>query len=734
MCLVGGQGKDCLPPALVCQDAREGMAGMADVAVQSTTVVDPRYLPSGDEAGTAPGDRRFRPDVEGLRAVAVLLVVLFHAGVPGLSGGFVGVDVFFVISGFVITGVLLRERTSDHRTSLLAFYGRRCRRIIPAATLVIIATTVAGYAVLGAVGGDQTAVDGRWAAVFLANFHFASIGTNYLTATQPPSPLQNFWSLAVEEQFYVVYPTLFLLVAWVPFRLAFRTRLAIGLTVVIVVSLATSVIQTSTASTVAYFSPFTRAWELALGALIAVATPWLLNIDHRRAAVMTWVGFGAIAVAAVRFNADTAYPGWRVALPVVGAGLVIAGGTAAPAKGSEALLRIAPFQYLGRLSYSLYLWHWPVLILAAEAAGKSTLPLPEAMGLLLVALLAAVLTYRFVENPIRHLKFVVRHRWASVVLGIGLIAITLSVLTVQLKVHARNNVVAAGPGSSVSSASIDQVEQLVASSVHIRSIPSDFVPASWGGPPPSAGCLLSAGQTTASSCVFGDPHGSHTMVLYGDSHAAMWFQTLDDIATRAHWRLIILSKGSCSADMLHFVNPPGWGTPGGEWQACDQWHHYALKRINQIDPNILIVTQEPNLGPHDANTQPQWQGGLEAVFKAITAPHVRFAVLGNIPLSPKDGTRCVAQNSNDVRVCAGSSPDEYTAWNNAEKAAAAALSVNYTPVNYIRTISWFCSGNICPAVIGRYDVYIDLYHVSSSYANYLEGVLAQALGFPKPHR
>ena len=172
-----------------------------------------RPLAAGDEAGTTPEDRPFRPDVEGLRAVAVLLVVLFHSGVSWVSGGYVGVDVFFVISGFVITGVLLRERASSGRTSIFAFYGRRCRRIIPAATLVIIATVVLAYWFLGVAGGSSTATDGRWAAVFLANFHFIAIGTNYFSSQQPPSPLQNFWSLAVEEQFYVVYPTLFLVVA-----------------------------------------------------------------------------------------------------------------------------------------------------------------------------------------------------------------------------------------------------------------------------------------------------------------------------------------------------------------------------------------------------------------------------------------------------------------------------------------------------------------------------------------
>ena len=166
--------------------------------------------------------------------MAVLLVVLFHSQVSAVSGGYVGVDVFFVISGFVITGVLLRERASSERTSILSFYGRRCRRIIPAATLVIIATVGLAYWFLGVLEGIPTASDGRWAAVFLANFHFIATGTNYLSSQQPPSPLQNFWSLAVEEQFYVVYPTLVPVWWREPRVLSLRVRLAIGLVVVIV--------------------------------------------------------------------------------------------------------------------------------------------------------------------------------------------------------------------------------------------------------------------------------------------------------------------------------------------------------------------------------------------------------------------------------------------------------------------------------------------------------------------
>ncbi len=230
-----------------------------------------RYLSSTDEAGTPPGDRRFRPDVEGLRAVAVLLVVLFHAGVPHMEGGFVGVDVFFVISGFVITGLLLRERSSTGKTSLLSFYGRRCRRILPAASLVIIVTVLASYHWLGYLRGDQTAVDGRTASLFFANLHFASIGTNYLGAQLPPSPLQNFWSLSVEEQFYLVYPTIFLSLAMFGRRLTLRVKLTVTLIAVVAASFAWSIVQTSSNATSAYFSPFTRAWELAIRPVVASA-------------------------------------------------------------------------------------------------------------------------------------------------------------------------------------------------------------------------------------------------------------------------------------------------------------------------------------------------------------------------------------------------------------------------------------------------------------------------------
>jgi peptidoglycan/LPS O-acetylase OafA/YrhL len=395
-----------------------------------------RLRTAADEAGTAPEDRRFRPDVQGLRAVAVVLVVLFHAHVPGLTGGYVGVDVFFVISGFVITGVLLRERASTGSNSILAFYGRRARRIIPAATLVIITAVIASYIVLGPLSGGQTAGDARWASVFLINVHFSREGTNYLSSLLPPSVLQNYWSLAVEEQFYLVYPAVFLVVAGLWRHRSLRCRLGLTLAIAVAGSLAASVVMTSNDPNSAYFSTVPRIWELALGGLVAVGTAGLRRVPPPLAVVASWLGLGLILVAAFAFTPATSYPGSAVVLPVVGAALVIAGGIVESPYGAEVILRFRPFQWLGLISYSLYLWHWPILTMAAERRGGDSLPVAESLGWVVVSVGLATVTYLVLENPIRHSARLRSKRGLSLALGGCLIASSLAVATVEIHGHA----------------------------------------------------------------------------------------------------------------------------------------------------------------------------------------------------------------------------------------------------------------------------------------------------------
>jgi peptidoglycan/LPS O-acetylase OafA/YrhL len=369
----------------------------------------------------------FRPDIQAVRALAVVLVVLYHADIPGVHGGFLGVDVFFVVSGFVITNVLLRERASSGRNSIPGFYARRIRRILPAATVVLIVTVFATYHWLSYVTGAINADDAKYVAAFVGNFHFASIGTQYFTENQPPSTLQQFWSLAVEEQFYLVWPVLFLVLT-MP-RLAFSSvnRLMVALTLIIGASLAWCIIETDQSAVWAFFSPLTRAWELALGALLAVLGPHLRGRAPRLGVVLAALGVVAVLLCTWFYTSSTLWPGSAVIIPVVATGMIIAGGSLRGPDNFGPIATFAPIQWFGNISYSLYLVHWPVIAIAMQ---YSFSPLPLHSELLLVALsiaLAAVLYYT-IENPIRRSKWLVNHRLVTFAFGGALIGLSFAAI------------------------------------------------------------------------------------------------------------------------------------------------------------------------------------------------------------------------------------------------------------------------------------------------------------------
>jgi peptidoglycan/LPS O-acetylase OafA/YrhL len=377
----------------------------------------------------------FRPDIEGMRAIAVTLVLLFHGYRHPFTGGFVGVDVFFVISGFLITSLLLREQTRSGRISVLGFYARRARRILPASALLVVATVVATYCLLGFVAGNDVANDAKWTSVFAANIHFALLGTDYLGSQLPPSPLQHMWSLGVEEQFYVVWPGLFLLMVLAVRGPRHRAAMAGVLTAIIGASLAWSVIQTMSNATWAYFSPLTRAWELALGALVAVGAPTIARMRPAwTSELLAAGGLIGVTVSALVLGTSTPYPGSAVMLPVISSAALIAAGCHNPNTAVGRALSVRPMQWLGARSYSLYLWHWPVLIIAAQYVGHD-LSAVQNTGLLLIAVLAAALSYRWVENPVRHARVLTSRTGLSLAMGAMLIAGTIAVAQWQIATH-----------------------------------------------------------------------------------------------------------------------------------------------------------------------------------------------------------------------------------------------------------------------------------------------------------
>ncbi len=367
-------------------------------------------------------ERGFRPDIEGLRALAVLLVIAAHAGFGLFAGGYVGVDVFFVLSGFLITGLLLKAHDSRGRISLADFYARRVRRILPASTLVLLVTVLASFAALGAYSATRIAGDAQWASLFAANVAFIQQKTNYLNAELPPSPLQHFWTLGVEEQFYAVWPLAMIVIGSVARRIPLRRKLGVVLCAGIAASLAWCIAQTASNATAAYFSPLTRAWELGAGALLAVIAPHLLRLPRLLGVVMSVGGVLAILAAGLTFTTLTPFPGVAAVLPAGGAALAVAGGTIAPGDGVERVLRLGVFQWLGKLSYSLYLWHWPLLTIPREYQG-SDLGLGETLLLCLLAVALAALTFRVLEHPIRSSRWLKQQPpLLSVALGLCLVA------------------------------------------------------------------------------------------------------------------------------------------------------------------------------------------------------------------------------------------------------------------------------------------------------------------------
>lgn len=376
----------------------------------------------------------FRPDIQALRALAVSLVVLYHAGIPGVHGGFLGVDVFFVVSGFVITNVLLRERSSVGKTSIPGFYTRRIRRILPAATAVLILTVFATYHWLSYITGAISADDAKYVAAFVGNFHFASVGTQYFTANQPPSTLQQFWSLAVEEQFYLVWPVIFLVLTRPWKRFSPVTRLITALVLISVLSITWGISETNHNEIWAFFSPYSRAWELALGAILAVLAPHLRGRLPRFGMSLAVGGLGIILLCTWFDSSATLWPGVAVIVPVVGAAMVVAGGSLRGADNFGRIVRLSPIQWTGNISYSLYLVHWPVIAIATQYA-TSSLPLRSRLELVALSVVLSAALYYVIENPIRRSKWLAKRRLATFGLGGFLISLSFAAIYWHLNHH-----------------------------------------------------------------------------------------------------------------------------------------------------------------------------------------------------------------------------------------------------------------------------------------------------------
>ncbi|TKV61551.1 acyltransferase [Nakamurella flava] len=670
--------------------------------------------------------RELRTDIQGLRAVAVGLVVLFHLGVPFLPGGYVGVDVFFVISGFLITSHLAREVTGTGRLRFGRFYARRIRRIIPVALVVAVATFAVALLVSSPLRLERIAADAASAALYVPNMWLALNGTSYLTDSNE-SPYQQYWSLGVEEQFYLIWPALlvglFLLArrrSGRPWRL-----LGVGVTALVLVSLAASVWFTPTRQAWAFFSLPTRAWEFGVGALLALLLLARAAGDQRWSvpapvrATAGWLGLLVLVGVALVYDAQTTFPGSAAVLPVAATALVIAAGSFGPVTGGGGvLLDRAPMQFVGRISYSVYLWHWPVIVFATELWGPPGLLSGTVM--LAVTVLLSMASYRFVEEPFRSGfgagSFRAGLPSRTVIVAALVTALVLAAGFVGLGKLASRGELDAGRPAATGEPTAPPVftpyvpDNLVPS---LRAASSD-VPVLYGD-----GCVLDFVTTRIPDCTYGDPNGTSTIVLFGDSHAAQWFPAVERYALDRQATLVVFTRSACPAADVRM------SSPNGAYPQCDAWRSAVLDRIDALDPALVVTSNYDSFGflagRRSADDLPTWRAGVQRTLERL--PAGRTVMMADTPHFADAPSNCLAAHLDDTAACA--LPRAEALNGEIREASAAAAAAAGVPM--VDLLDHLCTDTTCGPIAGNRLLYRDVHHLGAAMVDALAPVIEQRL-------
>lgn len=677
---------------------------------------------SGAAATRQPGPRAgFRPDIEGLRAVAILTVLAYHAGLP-LYAGFVGVDVFFVISGYLITGLLVTELWSTGSISWIRFVGRRIRRLLPAAVLVLAATSLVAFVVVPGLRRREIALDVMASAAYVVNWVLAGREVDYLASDVVPSPVQHFWSLAVEEQFYVVWPLLLIGLALVVRRPGRRAVLT-ALGALVAASFAWSVWSSHVDPAPAFFTTTTRIWELGLGALLAVTlagrerparpAPW--------AAPAGWAALGVLLAVAALLPSDVDWPGAWALLPTVPTALLLWVGWQGPVNGPVRVLGSAPLVWVGGLSYSIYLWHWPVLVLGDWTAGWAGVALPG-WGTVLLALasvLPAWLSWRFVEHPIHHGPWL-RER-PRALLAAGLALSLTGVLVALPLLPLRSPFTTTPPGGS-----LPPLAQLGAGTLRAGEPFTTEDDPAWVTPDPLVAgtdrpaadvdrCQVDTPVAEPVPCTFGDRDGMTTVALVGDSKAMQWLPALEEAASSRGWRVVTWGKSACA-----FSDAPA-ARAGGAYPECDAWNDAVVAAL-RADPPDVVVTSGVAASAWDRTRTDRalLVEGYASRWGALAGDGVPVLVVGDSPLSPDDLDVCAARHPHGLSACSFDRDDAVRGSGLAVQREAVAVAAATGPgVELLDLTPWVCPADRCPVVVGHVAVHRAGDHVTATYARTL---------------
>jgi peptidoglycan/LPS O-acetylase OafA/YrhL len=691
--------------------------------------------------------RGFRPDIEGLRAVAVLSVLVYHLRSEWLPGGFIGVDIFFVISGFLITSHLVREHEKTGRISLVRFYARRMVRLIPAATVVLLGTAVATILFVPRILWQQVGTDIIASATYVINWVLALRSVDYLAEDSIVSPVQHFWSLAVEEQFYLIWPLLILLAGALAVRFNFlkRRTMAVGGVGVVVISFGLALIAYAQNDVTAYFSTFTRLWELAAGGLAALAIERL-----RRTAppalmrILFYVGTAAVIGSVVLLALPRLWPAPLTVVPVLGTVLILVAGGGVARTVPERLLGLRPMTWVGGISYSLYLWHWPIIVIAGYVFGEIGLILSVAIAVASIAL--AWLSAKLVENPIRFSGWATRRSRNGLLLGLGSGLLTV-VVGLGVALSGPSNVLQAPAGAEPAGAATLS-ERIADSPVELLQAAPEWVlpsPLEATADVPviyADGCQQNDSDGDVKVCEYGDVDSDRVIALVGDSKAAQWQPALAGIAERAGFKLVVMTKSACAFSAAPTVRN------GERYTSCDEWNTQAVELLSELKPALVLTSQVQGFAWSESGEQgrtPENEqamvDGVVARLSDVTALGSNVAMISDSPQTPGAVYECVAENTDDISVCSYDLAGgiEASALPTQRKVAEAlsAPTVDASdfteletapPVSLLDLTGIVCPPQLaaaCPAVIGNALIYRQGSHLTATYVETAEPRIEQ---------
>ena len=642
----------------------------------------------------------FRPDIEGLRGIAILLVLLFHAGLPWTPGGFVGVDVFFVISGFLITGKLWRESQQPGGLNITRFYAWRIRRLLPAALVAVALIALVGLLLAAPLDRSELAADGAASALSIANMRFIG-SVDYFAPTSSPSPFLHFWSLSVEEQFYLVWPALIVLLTW---RGGGSRRIIAALLIGVIASFALSMWLTDASPARAFYLLPTRVWQLGVGGLLA-----LIGVmgTSRRAGALAWAGLAAVAVTGVALTAEMPYPGLAALLPTAGAVALLYGG-AAPS-GPVRLLAAAPLRFLGKISYSLYLWHWPLLVLPLMFLERALTGV-EVVASVAVAIGVSWLSWRFVEQPFRYGDRSRRATsWSAIRVGVaGILSVALFTQGLAAALPSSAVAVQPTPGPSGSPVASDGPITL----------PADLTPSLTSARDDEErlrgdGCLAFERVTTPPDCEYGVKGSAITIALVGDSHASHWFPAIEAVALERGWRLLTFVKVSCSFTSLVQRNL----ALKREYRECATFNEATVARLNQIKPALTIIVNRRTFRPIDGDITSALAGA--ALGEMVARLPGATAILVDTPDPGRDVPACLSKHPDDVRACLFTQDDA----DNREIGIAERVAAEVSGALLIDLTGEICAAWPCSPIDESVLIYRDEDHMTETFSRSLAAPL-----------